>query len=197
MKALAALGVALVVSAVLVRQAESSVMIAESATVLGDFELTDQEGQSFRFSSLRGHAALIFFGFTHCPDVCPATMHRLRLLEQAQRSNGKPSPLVVMISVDGARDTPAAMKSYLQPLSSDFIGLTGDPVAVRGIAANFSAVFFKGLPGDKSGNYQVQHTSFVYLVDPQGRLRATFSDASLDEMSRVIGEILSSPAPVS
>ncbi len=87
-----------------------------------------------------------------------------------------------MISVDGDRDTPAVMKAYLAPLSPDFIGLTGDTRSVRKIAANFSAVFFKGLPADNSGQYLVDHTSQVYLVDTQGRLRATFFDASVEQM---------------
>ncbi len=95
-------------------------------------------------------------------------------------------PAVIMISVDGDRDTPAALKAYLAPLSKDFIGLTGDPRTVRGIAANFSAVFFKGLPADNSGNYLVEHTSQVYLVDAQGRLHATFFDASVERMSRTV-----------
>jgi protein SCO1/2 len=95
-------------------------------------------------------------------------------------------PAVIMISVDGDRDTPAALKAYLAPLSKDFIGLTGDPRTVRALAGNFSAVFFKGLPADNSGRYLVEHTSQVYLVDAQGRLHATFFDASVERMSQTV-----------
>ena len=87
-----------------------------------------------------------------------------------------------MISVDGERDTPEVMKKYLAGYSDSFIGLTGDPKAVRKIAADFKAVFFKGLPYDNAGNYQVEHTSLIYLVDSQGRLRATFLDAPVESM---------------
>ena len=164
-------------------------VVAEPAA-LEDFLLTDQEGRPFHFSNLRGQGTLVFFGFTHCPGICPATMFKLRELVQRQERRQGVVPEVVMISVDGDRDSPAAMKAYLAPLSPRFIGLTGHPKDVRRIARNFSAVFFKGLPGDASGNYQVDHTSQVYLVDGQGRLRATFFDASVDDMTVAIEEIL-------
>jgi protein SCO1/2 len=94
-----------------------------------------------------------------------------------------------MISVDGERDAPAAMKAYLDALSADFIGLTGEPRTVRQIAEGFSAVFFKGLPAGQSGHYVVDHTSQVYLADAEGRLRATFFDASVEQMARTIEEL--------
>ena len=89
-----------------------------------------------------------------------------------------------MISVDGDRDSPAAMKAYLAQVSPRFMGLTGDPRTVRGIAAQFSAVFFKGLPAKPGGPYLVEHTSQIYLIDRHGRLRVTFFDASIDAMRR-------------
>lgn len=117
-------------------------------------------------------------------------MFKLKLLTDSLRDGGGPVPAVVMISVDGGRDTPAVMKAYLEPLSDQFIGLTGDPKAVRKIAAGFSAVFFKGLPADNSGAYLVEHTSQIYLVDDQGRLRATFFDASVEAMSEATRAIV-------
>lgn len=201
MKALGALGVALAVSVALSLPAanpavavEARVTVAESATALGDFELTDQLGQAMRFSSLRGQLVLVFFGFTHCPSICPTAMGELRLLTDALRQGGAPVPKVVMISVDGERDTPAVMKAYLEPQSQEFIGLTGDPRRVRDIAARFSAVFFKGIPGDNSGNYQVQHTSLVYLVDAGGALRASFLAAPLEQMAELIRKVAGAPA---
>jgi len=169
------------------------VQVVADPAVLEDFLLTDQEGRPFHFSDLRGHGALVFFGFTHCPGICPTTMFKLRELVQRQEQHHGVVPEVVMISVDGDRDSPAALKSYLVPLSPAFIGLTGNPRDVRGIARNFSAVFFKGLPGDDTGNYQVEHTSQVYLVDENGRLRATFFDASVDDMALAIQAILGKP----
>ncbi|MGH8203992.1 MAG: SCO family protein, partial [Steroidobacteraceae bacterium] len=79
---------------------------------------------------------------------------------------------------------------YLEPISPAFIGLTGDPRDVRRIAKGFSAVFFKGLPGDASGSYQVEHTSQVYFLDSANRLRATFFEASVDEMAATVDRLL-------
>jgi len=169
--------------------ASKEVLIAQSPQEMGDFELTDQDARPFKFSQLRGQTRLVFFGFTHCPDVCPTTLYSLKLSDES-RDRALPRATVVLISVDGDRDSPAAMKSYLASFSPDFIGLTGDPRAVRDIAARFSAVFFKGLPQDKSGNYLVEHTSQIYLVDKAGRLRATFSGASVKTIVEVTRAVL-------
>jgi protein SCO1 len=169
-----------------VQSEQGEVRVAPTPVQLADFELIDQNGHPFRLSERKGANALIFFGFAHCPDICPATLYKLKLLTDTLRQDGGSAPAVIMISVDGDRDTPAALKAYLAPLSKDFIGLTGDPRTVRAIAANFSAVFFKGLPADNSGRYLVEHTSQVYLVDAQGRLHATFFDASVERMSQTV-----------
>jgi protein SCO1 len=197
MRMRSAVGAALVVLAALfllttplALAADGRVTVAESMIPLGDFELTDQNGKAIQFSSLRGKPVLVFFGFTSCPSICPAAMNELRILTESLDKSGDSVPQVVMISVDGERDTPAVMRAYLEPLSKDFIGLTGDPRLVRDIAARFSAVFFKGIAGDNSGNYQVQHTSMIYLVDAGGTLRATFSDASVEAMLQATRSIV-------
>ena len=166
------------------------VRLAVTPAEIEDFLLTDQNGRPFRLGELRSRGTLVFFGFTHCPGVCPATMFQLRELVERQKQHGSVVPTVVMISVDGERDTPAAMKSYLEPMSPAFIGLTGDSRDVHRIAKRFSAVFFKGLPGDASGSYQVEHTSQVYFLDSENRLRATFFEASVDEMAAAVNRLL-------
>ena len=164
------------------------IQLVSAPEVIGDFELTDQAGRPFRFSSLRGREALVFFGFTHCPDVCPAAMLEMKLLQESMRKSGQTAPLAVFVSVDGERDTPETLKRYLAGYPDTFIGLTGDPKQVRKIAAQFKAVFFKGLPYDNAGNYQVEHTSMIYLVDSDGRLRASFLDAPLESMAATIAQ---------
>ena len=99
---------------------------------------------------------------------------------------------LVEVSVDGTRDTPARLKSYLAPLSADFIGLTGDPKATAEIAARFAAVFFKE-PAAKDGSYNVMHTTQVFAVDKAGRLRASFSDASIEDMATITKLLLAEP----
>ena len=162
----------------------------EPATV-ADFTLTDQSGKPRSFSSLKGEPALVFFGFTHCPDVCPTALGRLKLLHEA-RDGALKDARIVLISVDGERDTPARLKSWLAPLSPDFIGLTGDPKATAAIAARFAAVFFKEPPG-KDGNYNVLHSTQVFAVDKAGRLRASFADAAIDDMATITALLLAEP----
>ncbi len=157
--------------------------------VLDDFALTDQDGRPFKFSSLHGKDTLVFFGFTSCPNVCPAAMFKLKLLTETLQKEGASVPEVVLVSIDGDRDTPAVMKEYIGKFSDKFVGLTGDPKAVRKIAADFKAVFFKGLPSDNAGNYLVEHTSQIYLVDAKGRLRATFFDAPVEAMAQATRSI--------
>ncbi len=88
----------------------------------------------------------------------------------------------MLISVDGERDSPAALKSYLAGYPGNFVGLTGDPKICPQDRSRVQGSFFKGLPYDNAGNYQVEHTSMVYLVDTEGRIRATFLDAPVEAM---------------
>ena len=159
------------------------VTVLPAPKLIPDFSLTDQNGLPRTLSSLRGKPLLIFFGFTHCPDVCPAALLKLNLLHK-MNGGALRSARVIMISVDGERDTPAVMKKYLASLSPDFIGLTGNPRAVGNIAARFAAVAFKE-PPDKDGNYKFFHSGQVFVLDKGGRLRAAFFDASLDNMATV------------
>jgi protein SCO1/2 len=150
--------------------------------VIADFELTNQDGQPFHLHTLRGSPVLLFFGFTNCPDACPLILGQLQVIASSPDKAVREAR-IVMISVDGDRDKPADLKRYLLPVSSDFIGLTGDPRRVRDIADQFSAVFFKGMSRDSAGQYLVDHTSQVYLLDRQGRLRSTFFKATVDDMT--------------
>lgn len=158
---------------------------------IGDFTLADQDGRPRAFSSLRGAPVLVFFGFTHCPNVCPTTLARLKSLHAA-RGGALKGARIVLVSVDGERDTPARLRSYLAPVSADFIGLTGDPKVTAEIAARFAAVFFKE-PAAKDGGYNVMHTTQVFAVDKAGRLRASFADASIEDMATITELLLKEP----
>jgi protein SCO1/2 len=167
------------------------VQLVADPAVLADFELTDQDNHKFHLSQLRGREALFFFGFTHCASICPTALFELKLVSEALEKSGQKAPAVVFVSVDGERDTPETMKNYLAAFPESFIGVTGDPKSVRKIAAEFKAVFFKGLPYDNAGNYQVEHTSLIYFVDSGGRLRASFLDAPVESMAASIGHLSS------
>lgn len=181
-----ALAVNLLSTGVALAQASSGgdVLEARPPKAIADFRLTDQNGKPFGLTQVRGGPVLLFFGFTHCPDACPRALSQLQAVSR-RADPALRSVRVVMVSIDGERDTPAAMKRYLLNVSPKFIGLTGDPKKVAAIAAQFSAVFFKGLPADKSGNYLVEHTTQIYLLDASGRLRSTFFDAPTDTLARI------------
>ena len=163
-------------------------MLRPEPKPIADFELTDQDGRSFRFSSLRGEPALVLFGFVHCPDVCPLSLQKLKQLKQSDRE--LESVRVVMISVDAERDNAPALKEFLGHFSGEFIGLTGDPQRIHEIARQFSAAFFKGDSKPATGDYTVGHSGQVFAIDKAGNLRAEFYDASLEAMAGVTRALL-------
>jgi len=163
------------------------VRVLDAPRSFSDVELVDQNGESALLTDLHGRVAFVFFGFTNCPDVCPLAMVRFRQLYSSGLVDTD-KVAFVMISVDGQRDTPQALKSFLAEYSSDFIGLTGDPAAVRPIAKQFSAYFFKGNESD--GNYTVSHSPQAFVVDPSGRVRAELYSASTEAMAGVANALL-------
>jgi protein SCO1/2 len=158
-------------------------LIANPPKPLKNFVLTDQHGKSFGSAQLRGTPALVFFGFTHCPTVCPAALQQLRLLER-DHARELGSTRIVVVSVDGERDTPHAMRQWLDPVSKKFIGITGPSQSVRNIAAQFSAAFYK-TQGKNAQDYLLEHNAQIFLIDAQGRLRATFFNAPIATIGQV------------
>jgi protein SCO1/2 len=163
------------------------VMVLATSRTTGDLEMTDHLGARKRLSDLAGAPALVFFGFTHCPDACPATIQKLALLKAA-RAKELDGLRVVLISVDGERDTPQALKAFLARFSGDFVGLTAPAAQVRGLALGFSAPFFKDPPRD--GAYLVQHSTRVYALDKQGQLRAELYEASAEATAAIARALL-------
>jgi protein SCO1/2 len=148
------------------------------------FHLVDQDGKQFGLTQLASRPAIVFFGFTNCPDVCPAALQKLRQLQRSYAAD-LGATRIVFVSVDGARDTPAVVKAYLARLSPTFIGLTGGERAVRDLASQFTAAFFTGTP--------IEHSGQIYLVDASGRIRAIFDDAPVATMAAVTREVASAP----
>jgi len=160
------------------------IRVLEPARSIGEAQLTDQNGASVALSSLRGGVTFVLFGYTNCPDACPTGMERLRELHDSGAIPRTAKVKYVLISVDGDRDTPAAMKAFLAKYSADFVGLTASPTAVKPIAAQFSASFFAGAH-DHAGHYTVAHSPQIFVVDPAGDIRAEVYGASLDAMADV------------
>jgi len=134
-----------------------------------DFALTDHHGQLRRLSDFKGKAVVVFFGFTHCPDVCPTTMAEMA---NVMRQLG---PLadrvqVLFITVDPERDTPELLAKYVPAFDPRFLGLVGDKAATEKVAKEFR-VFYQKVPGKEPGSYSMDHTAGSYVFDPQGRIR--------------------------
>ncbi len=140
-----------------------------------DFTLTDQTGEPVRLSDLRGKVTLMFFGYTHCPDVCPTTLFDYTLVK---RELGKDADKVafVFISVDGGRDTPEVLADYLSRFDSSFIGLRGDMETLERIAPEYGLVAKADTHShhDSDDNYFVEHTSPSFLIDSKGYLRTVY-----------------------
>lgn len=135
-----------------------------AAAIGGAFQLVDSRGRAVDQSLLRGKWTAVFFGFTHCPDVCPTTLQTL--IDARQRLGERSEDLqIVFISVDPERDAPAQMAAYLDNFPG-VIGLTGSPAQVAAAAKAYKAYYARQGEGP---DYLVQHASAVYLMDPEGR----------------------------
>lgn len=143
-----------------------------AAAIGGPFALLDQNGQTITDRDLKGRPFLVFFGFTHCPDVCPATLFEMsetlgKLGKDADKVNA------LFVTIDPERDTPDKLKDYLSSFDPRLKGLTGDPAAIAAMLKAYR-VYAKKVPLD-GGEYTMDHTAFVYLMDKQGNFVAPFS----------------------
>jgi protein SCO1 len=158
------------------------------AAVGGPFRLEDQNGKLFTDKDEKGRPFLVFFGYTHCPDICPTTLFELsevmkKLGKDAERTGA------LFITVDPERDTPAVLKDYLSNFDPHLRGLTGDPAAVNAVIKEYR-VYAKKVPL-KGGDYTMDHTAVVYLMDKNGRFVAPFNlkqtpEAAADQLRRYL-----------
>lgn len=130
-------------------------------------ELTDHTGRLRRLEDFRGKAVVLFFGFTHCPDVCPTTLAEL---SQAMKQLGADAERVqvLFVTVDPERDTREALAKYVTAFDPRFLGLYGDAAATQRVAKEFKIYYEKRTTGE---SYSVDHSGQSYVLDPQGRLR--------------------------
>ncbi|MBT7313290.1 MAG: SCO family protein [Halieaceae bacterium] len=139
---------------------------------VGNFSLIDHAGAPFTADRLEGHWTLLFFGFTHCPDICPTTLSDLAELKQQLQGTEADETVVVMLSVDPARDTPERLSQYVPYFHPDFLGVTGAFESILSVTQRLNAPFRKVIASD--GSYQMEHSANVALMNPRGDYHGFF-----------------------
>lgn len=141
------------------------------------FNLPDFDGKPRTLADFKGKLAVVFFGYTQCPDACPTTMAELAGILKTLGPDASRIQ-VVFISVDPSRDSPALLKSYVTNFRPDFLALRGDEAQTRAVIKDFKLIVEK-VPGKTPDSYTIDHTAGTYIFDPQGRVRL-FASQSLD-----------------
>ena len=132
----------------------------------GPFALADQDGRAVTQETVAGRPFLVFFGYTHCPDVCPTTLSDMTAM---LKELGPETPLpALFVTIDPERDTPAVLKEYLSSFDPRIRGLTGSPAAIEA-AEKAYRVYARKVPSGTGGDYAMDHTAIVYLMDRNGR----------------------------
>jgi len=143
-----------------------------SSAIGGPFKLIDQNGNQLTDSDIKGRPFLVFFGYTHCPDVCPTTLFDVSEVMRALGTDADRTG-ALFITVDPERDTPAVIKDYLSSFDPHLRGATGDRAAIDAVEKAYR-VYAKKVPTEKN-DYTMDHTALVYLMDKQGRFVAPFN----------------------
>lgn len=149
-----------------------AIVATSEAGLGGAFTLTDSNGKAVTNADFRGRFMLIYFGYSFCPDICPTELQTLgRALDALGPRAARITP--VFITVDPARDTPASLKPFVRAFHPRMVGLTGTPEQIAAVAKAFRVYYRLGQPSKPGANdYLVDHTSFFYLVGPDGGFRA-------------------------
>lgn len=162
------------------RPLELSGTVLKNPRPAPEFRLESASGP-VTLADFRGKVVLVFFGYAHCPDVCPLTLNHLAHI---YRELGEPEQLQVLaISIDPERDTPEAMDRYAKMFHPSFVGLSGPPKAIAKVAAGF----FVYVRSDASG--YIDHTSTVTLIDPEGRIRVLYGQQLVEDETAMLRDL--------
>jgi protein SCO1 len=149
-----------------------------ASAIGGPFRLTDQNGKTVTDADLKGKWSLVYFGYTHCPDACPTALNDISIaLEDLGTKRDAVRP--VFITVDPERDTPDALKAYVTSFDAPILALTGTPEQVAQAAKGYRVYYAKH--PEAGGEYSMDHSSVIYVMDPQGRFTASFTHESTPE----------------
>jgi protein SCO1 len=160
-----------------------------ASAIGGPFRLIDQDGNKVTDRDLRGKWLLVYFGYTHCPDACPTALNNIALaLQELGVRRDKVRP--VFITVDPARDTSAVLKEYVKSFDAPILALTGSPEAIAQAAHGYRVYYAKH--ESSGGDYEMDHSSIIYVMDPQGRFAATLTHQNspkdiTEQLKKLIG----------
>ena len=138
------------------------------ALIGGHFALIDQTGKPITDRDFRGRYLLVFFGFTHCPDICPTELQVMAAALEALSPQERKEIVPVFITLDPERDTPDVMAAYVKNFGQDFVGLTGSAESISAVAKAYRIAYSKFQQDKTSGDYTIDHSSLVYLMDKNG-----------------------------
>ncbi|MDP2355517.1 MAG: SCO family protein [Beijerinckiaceae bacterium] len=166
------LGVALLATAAYVTLRQPGVGAPAPSAIGGAFALIDRDGKAITHRDMLGRPYLVFFGFTHCPDICPTTAMEISQLFEALGKDTKVNAL--FITVDPERDTAPILKDYLSSFDQRIVGVTGPRDSIDAAMKSFRA-YARKVPSDRPDTYTMDHTALVYLMDKQGRFVSGFN----------------------
>uniref|UniRef100_A0A452QC11 Synthesis of cytochrome C oxidase 2 n=1 Tax=Ursus americanus TaxID=9643 RepID=A0A452QC11_URSAM len=159
------------------RQQQRTEALRQAAVGQGDFSLLDHRGQARCKADFRGQWVLMYFGFTHCPDICPDELEKLvQVVQELEAEPGLPPVQPVFITVDPERDTVAAMARYVQDFHPRLLGLTGSAEQVAQVSRSYR-VYYSAGPKDEDQDYIVDHSIAIYLLSPDGLFTDYYSRA--------------------
>jgi protein SCO1 len=160
-----------------------------ASAIGGPFRLVDQNGKTVTDGDLKGEWSLVYFGYTHCPDACPTALNDISIaLDELGPKRGAVRP--VFITVDPERDTPEVLKSYVTSFDAPILALTGTPEEIAQAAKNYRVYYAKH--PEAGGDYSMDHSSVIYVMDPQGRFTASFThESSPEEIAERLKKLLS------
>jgi len=159
-----------------------------ASAIGGPFRLVDQNGKTVTDADLKGKWSLVYFGYTHCPDACPTALNDIAVaLDELGPKRAEVRP--VFITVDPERDTPAVLKSYVTAFDAPILALTGTAEEVAQAAKGYRVYYAKH--PEAGGDYSMDHSSVIYVMDPQGRFTASFThESSPEEIAERLKKLL-------
>ncbi len=166
----------------------------EVLTLGGDFELASADGSRFRLSDRSQEVKLLYFGYTHCPDACPAALGKIQEVERLLGAK-REALLTLLVTVDPARDSSERLREWLDFFGVRGLGLWGSEQELRELASRYGA-FFERSPQETAAGYLVDHTTYLFLIDRQGRLRKVIgSEVEPVRIAKWIKQLLREPNP--